>query len=79
MKTHHAPALSESFLELCTRQLNQANSKEEVMYFAWYALGGIWAFFVCEAISISDRKLWISHIETLATQRKAELSQGCDR
>ncbi|MNZ19513.1 hypothetical protein D3C78_365410 [compost metagenome] len=79
MKTNHAPALSKSFLELNSRQLSQANTKEEVMYFSWYALGSIWAFSICEAISISDRKLWIRHIEELAAKRKAELSQGGDR
>lgn len=79
MKTNHASDLTKTFLERNAQRVSQATTKEEVTYYAWYAMGSIWAFSMCEEISISDRQLWLRHIESLEAKRKAELSQGGDR
>ncbi|TRO23740.1 hypothetical protein EQ826_18305 [Ectopseudomonas mendocina] len=79
MKTNHASDLTKTFLERNAQRVSQATTKEEVTYYAWYAMGSIWAFSMCEEISISDRQLWLRHIQSLEAKRKAELSQGGDR
>lgn len=79
MKTNHASDLTKTFLARNAQQVSQATTTEEVTYYAWYAMGSIWAFSMCDEISISDRQLWLRHIESLEAKRKAELSQGGDR
>lgn len=65
----------ERLYQLCADQLHTANTIEEVKNFSWYALGSIWTLSLYEAITTSQRKLWINRIEKLAEQRTEALGK----